>query len=528
MYDIVVRRERRHINLSTPSDTTASNNNNKNNTNNMTRIGSVRDTLLRRGLIRSNMATLIHKYKLIYASPQLMPPSTSWLQNASIREQQQQQRREAPLFSVDERDGAIYMAREATALDFLCRRRRYCSCLSCIFSLNVIYFTNNDAASATATANNNNKSTGNQRGNKIGAHTIRVFVDDANDHAPEFRSELSSTIRVNVSERAPVGHIIRLHSAYTVAHDPDVYYNQLSYYVSDHESDHTGGGGGGEMGNGNDDDGDEDNENADGGSFDGSVGSRMLFMRRTSRYFDLLVVESSGMDAADESDTSTGQRSGVTLSLVVKTRLDYERRRSYELDLIVADNGGRPAAVRRRTATRRLIVDVLDENDNAPVCDTSVFVARVHENAVVRRLVQVKASDADTALNARLSYSLVTAATTNDTSTHSSMSLANLFHVDTYTGWLSVVGPLDYETRAFYELKVKATDLSPSPDDDVDDDSKAIEPSDAAVRLSTYCRVRMNVVDVNDNPASLRVVKYLNESSQEQQQQPNQFVEVNK
>lgn len=55
---------------------------------------------------------------------------------------------------------------------------------------------------------------------------------------------------------------------------------------------------------------------------------------------------------------------------------------------------------------------------------------------------------------------------------------------------------MDYETRAFYELTIRVDDLSPRNN------------------FSIYCSARINVVDVNDNPAKLKVIKFLNESVQ--------------
>ncbi len=128
----------------------------------------------------------------------------------------------------------------------------------------------------------------------------------------------------------------------------------------------------------------------------------------------------------------------------------------------------------------------------------------------MRRLLQVRATDADTGLNSRLTYSLLA----NDTAA------ASHFHVDACTGWLSVVRPLDFETHQVHELSVRVSDDSESK-------STSLSTLCRVITVINYCwinkhhsnpnvifhwQIRISVTDVNDNRASLRVLKYLNES----------------
>lgn len=79
----------------------------------------------------------------------------------------------------------------------------YCSCLSCIFSLNIIYTSGS---------------------NRISAETVRVFVDDYNDYSPQFYTD-DDMLTVNISESSRIGDSFRVINA--VAFDSDAYYNKV-------------------------------------------------------------------------------------------------------------------------------------------------------------------------------------------------------------------------------------------------------------------------------------------------------------
>ena len=88
--------------------------------------------------------------------------------------------------------------------------------------------------------------------------------------------------------------------------------------------------------------------------------------------------------------------------LETTTALDREEKSSFLLNITAAD-GGKPAL----TGSMLLTVNVLDINDNAPVFVKEEYEARINETAVTGSFVtQVKARDADTGENSRLSYLL--------------------------------------------------------------------------------------------------------------------------
>ena len=151
---------------------------------------------------------LIFNYKLIYYSPQIIPSSLFSSKNSE--EMLSQTANTSSLFSVDAKNGSIFMYTPSSepTLEYLCSKRSLCSCYSCVFSLNLIYSTEN----------------------KINTESVQVFVDDHNDHVPTFRAS-HHHLTVNVSESSQIGDSFRLSDA--TAYDLDAYYNEVTYYLSD-------------------------------------------------------------------------------------------------------------------------------------------------------------------------------------------------------------------------------------------------------------------------------------------------------
>ena len=365
-------------------------------------IGYVNDILIAKN--RLILTKPILKYKLIYYSPQIIPSSSFTSQDVS-----QVSISSDPLFTVDPINGSIAMripSNEET-LEYLCQKRVFCSCYSCIFSLNIIYSTEN----------------------KISTESIRVFIDDHNDHAPQFYTKFPELI-VNVSESSQIGDYFKLYNA--GAYDLDAYYNEVSYYLSDRD-----------------------------------ITSAHDKTEQRSNLFEVAKVDPDSND----------------LYIVLKIHLDYESIKQYEFYLIAKDNGN----ANQLKNSKRLIVNVMDENDNSPLCEKSLFIESVKENKIFKNSLQIRATDLDSGVNGKLQYSIEPSLT----GFHS-----DLFHIDKYTGWLSIKQPLDYEKKPYYDLIIKVND------------------SNANNSFTAFCSSRINVVDLNDNPAKMKIIKYLNESIQ--------------
>lgn len=175
-------------------------------------IGNVGEILLKKHKITHT--SLIFSYKLIYYSPQIIPSSLFSSKNDVHLEANQT----SSLFTVDNKNGAIHInvPSDEPTLEHLCMKRKLCSCYSCIFSLNLIYSTEN----------------------KINTESVQVFIDDENEHAPVFKSKSSNStsfdfLSLNVSESSQIGDYFSLAGQDAIAYDLDAYYNEISYYLTD-------------------------------------------------------------------------------------------------------------------------------------------------------------------------------------------------------------------------------------------------------------------------------------------------------
>ncbi|KAF7662652.1 hypothetical protein LDENG_00230690 [Lucifuga dentata] len=143
----------------------------------------------------------------------------------------------------------------------------------------------------------------------------------------------------------------------------------------------------------------------------------------------------------------------------VRKPLDREKKDSYLLNITASDG--------IFTAKAVVEVKVLDANDNSPVCEKSLYAESVPEDSPAGRLIlQVSATDADIRSNAQISYELQGAG-------------SELFTIDSDTGELKTLQPLDREKREELSFKVRAVDGG-----------------------GRYCEadIQITVEDVNDNP----------------------------
>lgn len=137
--------------------------------------------------------------------------------------------------------------------------------------------------------------------------------------------------------------------------------------------------------------------------------------------------------------------------LYVKKQLDYENQKSYSLSIVAIDGDG-------RETNANLLVQVVDENDNAPIFESAEYTRTIREGAVeFEPQFFVRATDVDgpTQGNGRVSYSIDTE---NSVSGH-------VFSIDAETGEVkieSAVSSVDTE-RGQYELIVMATDFGQPP-----------------------------------------------------------------
>ncbi|XP_017283762.1 protocadherin gamma-C5 isoform X20 [Kryptolebias marmoratus] len=153
--------------------------------------------------------------------------------------------------------------------------------------------------------------------------------------------------------------------------------------------------------------------------------------------------------------------------LVLEKPLDREKQKVHRL-LLTAVDGANSA----KTGTTIIIVTVLDNNDNVPICKKSLYKITLPENSQSGfMLTQVEATDADEGDNGEIEYSFAD---------HTPEALLSIFHINSATGEIFLKGQLDYENVATHEIDITAKDKG-------------------VPEMEGHCRVQVDVMDINDH-----------------------------
>ena len=138
-------------------------------------------------------------------------------------------------------------------------------------------------------------------------------------------------------------------------------------------------------------------------------------------------------------DTFTiGTSSGL---LTTKIKLDREVRSMYEIPIIASDQGLSPLS--SRTLVRLQVTDV---NDNHPVFYPVTYIESILTNAQPRVITQVTATDPDDGTNGQIFYRITSGADSK-------------FAINSSSGEIRTLMPLDSNDKGFYILNVTANDL---------------------------------------------------------------------
>ncbi|XP_054647550.1 protocadherin alpha-C2-like [Dunckerocampus dactyliophorus] len=175
-------------------------------------------------------------------------------------------------------------------------------------------------------------------------------------------------------------------------------------------------------------------------------------------------------------EVQTGREGTKFADLILKKSLDREKQAVHNLILTAVD-GGKPP----RSGTAKMIVQVLDTNDNAPLFDESIYSVKIMENSPIGSLViDLNATDLDEGSNSDLtySYSLYTPEKTQET-----------FNLNPSTGEITVKGMLNYEDFRIYDMEVIAAD-------------KGVNP------LSGQCTIKIQIEDMNDNHPEISIKSF--------------------
>lgn len=129
----------------------------------------------------------------------------------------------------------------------------------------------------------------------------------------------------------------------------------------------------------------------------------------------------------------------VTGDISVAEHGDFEIQQEANFTVIATDRGMPP-----QTGVATLRVYLVDENDNPPIFEQSMYQAQVPENEAGYNLIQVGAVDLDSFQNGEIRYFL--------------LNEQDSFAIDPESGQITTRVELDFETTCFYRLVVLAED----------------------------------------------------------------------
>uniref|UniRef100_A0A8C6JQ68 Uncharacterized protein n=1 Tax=Melopsittacus undulatus TaxID=13146 RepID=A0A8C6JQ68_MELUD len=129
--------------------------------------------------------------------------------------------------------------------------------------------------------------------------------------------------------------------------------------------------------------------------------------------------------------------------------VDREKMERYSLVVEANDQGREPGP---RSATVKVYITVLDENDNTPQFSEKRYIVQVREDVRPHtEILRVTATDLDKDNNALVHYNII------------SGNSRGQFSIDSVTGEIQVVAPLDFEVEREYALRIRAQDAGRPP-----------------------------------------------------------------
>ncbi|XP_046715414.1 protocadherin gamma-A8-like [Silurus meridionalis] len=132
------------------------------------------------------------------------------------------------------------------------------------------------------------------------------------------------------------------------------------------------------------------------------------------------------------------------VEMLLQKSLDRENQKEHTLTLTAFD-GGSP----QKSSTMKIIVTVVDANDNAPIFTMPLYRSILLENSPKgTHVVTVSAKDKDQGSNGKVTYSLSQSTGKN----------LDLFSIDSESGDITVIGELDFEKAKHFQINIEATD----------------------------------------------------------------------
>uniref|UniRef100_A0A4W4GSM4 Cadherin-23 n=1 Tax=Electrophorus electricus TaxID=8005 RepID=A0A4W4GSM4_ELEEL len=196
-----------------------------------------------------------------------------------------------------------------------------------------------------------------------------------------------------------------------------------------------------------------------------------------------VVLVGNNSDHFTISPTSVQGRADIRVRVAVP--LDFETIRSYSFSLYANESQS------EHVGFARVFIDLINENDNRPMFSSTLYnISLLESTPAGTTLLQIKAVDNDFG-----TFGVVRYYFSDD---------PDQFTLDTETGWVALRDRLDYELVRRYTLTVLARDGGGE---------------------ETTGRLRINVVDVNDNPPVFQKDSYTG-SLMENQQTPQMVARV--
>ncbi|XP_018329600.1 protocadherin-like wing polarity protein stan [Agrilus planipennis] len=178
---------------------------------------------------------------------------------------------------------------------------------------------------------------------------------------------------------------------------------------------------------------------------------------------------SGGGTSTNEEDNEAFKIDSKSGVISTRTMLDRETTEVYTLIVQASDLASPQSA--RRSSSATVVIKVLDDNDNYPQFSERTYSVSVDEdvNYINNHVIAtIRATDADQGNNAAIRYAIIGGNTQSQ------------FAIDSLTGDVSLVKPLDYETIRSYRLVIRAQD-------------------GGSPARSNTTQLLVNVKDVNDN-----------------------------
>ncbi|CAG9761162.1 unnamed protein product [Ceutorhynchus assimilis] len=207
-----------------------------------------------------------------------------------------------------------------------------------------------------------------------------------------------------------------------------------------------------------------------------SVGTTVITLKATDQDIGKNAEVEYYIDSINGGGTSTEEEDNQAFKIdaktgVITTRglLDRETTEVYTL-IVGASDLANPQAS-RRSSSATVVISISDDNDNYPQFSERTYSVLLNEDinwAENPIVAHIKATDADQGVNAAIRYAIISGNTQSQ------------FAIDSLSGDVTLVKPLDYETLRSYRLVIRAQD-------------------GGSPARSNTTQLLVNVKDVNDN-----------------------------